>query len=297
MIRIGIVTVRDQNYHPNRRLLDAVQAYGHRGLLIHPYRLWPACQAGRLTVTAEKDVDLPHVILPRQGAEIGDTCLALLHQFQLMGVLLVNGLGAVMTARNKFLTQQTLSAAGLPCPDAVFVNDASGLPHAVERLGGYPVVVKSVSGRQGAGVRRIADAGAMARQTVSLLTPQHGLVVQRYVSTQNRRDVRVLIIGGELVCAAALTPAVAEFRANFHLGGQIRTATLDADTEQIAVAAAAAIGCDIAGVDIMIDGSGQPYIVEVNYSPGFKGLEAASGLDIAKRMIRFAMDCHERKTR
>jgi ribosomal protein S6--L-glutamate ligase len=297
MIRIGIVTVRDRSYHPNRRLLEAVHAYGHRGLLIHPYRLWAVTQAGRLSVTAARAVDLPHVVLPRQGAEIGDTCLALLHQFQLMGIPLVNGLRAVMTARNKFLTQQTLSAAGLPCPDAIFVNDASGLPHAVERLGGYPVVVKPVSGRQGSGVRRITDAAAMARQAVSLLTPPNGVVVQRYVSTRSRRDVRVLIIGGELVCAVTLTPAADEFRANFHLGGQIRPAALDADTKQIAVDAAAAVGCDIAGVDIMIDGSGQPYIVEVNYSPGFRGLEAASGLDIAGRMIQFTTDCYERKIR
>jgi ribosomal protein S6--L-glutamate ligase len=296
MIRIGIVTVRDQNYHPNRRLLDAVHAYGHRGLLIHPYRLWAVTQAGRLSVTAEKAVDLPHVILPRQGAEIGDTCLALLHQFQLMGIPLVNGLRAVMTARNKFLTQQTLSAAGLTCPDAVFVNDASGLPHAVERLGGYPVVVKSVSGRQGSGVVCISNADDLHSQALPILDRQHGVVVQHYIPTHDRRDIRALIIGGELVCAVSLIPAPGEFRANFHLGSQIRPAALDTGTEQMAIDAAAAVGCDIAGVDIMSDGSGQPFIVEVNYAPGFKGMEAASGLDIAGRMIRFAIDRYEQKT-
>jgi ribosomal protein S6--L-glutamate ligase len=289
MTHIGIVTVRDADYHPNRRLLEASRAAGHTGYLIHPYRLWPTTTAGSLSVAAESAVELPQVVLPRQGAQIGDACLSLIRQFELMGAALVNGAAALTVARNKFLTQQVLTAAGLPCPDTVLVNAAMGLFQAVERIGGYPVVVKPVSGRQGSGLLRLADADALRRRALPVLNRRHGLLVQRYYPPRRRQDIRALVIGGELVCAAALTPAEGDFRANFHLGGRIRSTDLTDDLHRLAIAAAAAVGCDIAGVDLMVDEFGRPVVVEVNYSPGFKGLEAASGLDIAGRMIRFAV--------
>lgn len=294
-MRIGIITVRDPDYHPNRRLLEAARAAGHQGFLIHPYRLWPVTLGGKLEVTTADPAPRPQVVLPRQGAQIGDACLALIRQFQLLGVPLVNDLDAVVTARNKFLTQQVLTAAGLPCPDTVFINDAAGFSQAVEQLGGYPVVVKPVSARQGEGVLRIEDADDARRRVISPLDRQRGVMVQRYLAPHRRRDLRALVIGGELVCAAAFIPAQGEFRANFHQGGTIRPTTLAADLEHCAVSAAAVVGCDVAGVDMMVDNHARPLIVEINYSPGFKGLEAATGLDIAGRIIQFAADKHQRQ--
>jgi ribosomal protein S6--L-glutamate ligase len=296
-LRIGIITVREPGYHPNRRLLQAARMAGHEGVLIHPYRLWPQTVAGQLGVTGEPGAGLPHVVLPRQGAQIGDACLALIGQFQLMGVPLVNDLGAITIARNKYLTQQVLTAAGLPCPDTVFINDPAGFFHAVDQLGGYPVVAKQVSGRQGDGVWRIMDADDARGRALPALNPQRGMIVQRYIPPGRRRDIRALIIGGELICAASLVPARGDFRANFHLGGDIRATDLASDLEPIAVSAATIVGCDVAGVDMMVDARHRPLIVEVNYSPGFKGLEAATGLDIAGRIIRFAADRQDRKKR
>jgi len=294
-IRIGIITVRNADYHPNRRLLEAAHDAGCQGVLIHPYRLWPATIDGRLGLAGEHADHPPNVVLPRQGAEIGDTCLALIHHFQRLGIVLVNDLNAVRTARNKFLTQQVLTAAGLPCPDTVFVNEAPGFAPAVDRLGGYPVVAKPVNARQGEGVLLITDADDARRRVLAELDRRRGVMVQRYLATDGRRDIRALVVGGELVCAASLTPSTGEFRANFHLGGQIKPIELPAGLGAMAVAAAKSVGCDVAGVDMMVDGQGRPVIVEINYSPGFRGLEAASGLDIAGRIIRLAVDRYRKK--
>jgi len=289
-MRIGIITVQDSDYHPNRRLLEAARKAGHQGFLIHPYHRWPISAAGRLEVTGTHFAALPQVALPRQGAQIGDACLALLHQLQLMGVPLVNDHGAVSIARNKFLTQQVLTAAGLPCPDTVFINDESGFFHGVDQLGGYPVVAKQTSGRQGDGVLRIMDAADARRHALPSLDRCRGLMVQRYLPVEKRRDLRALVIDGEVVCAVSLIPPTGEFRANFHLGGTIEAAALTRELETIAVDAAAVVGCDVAGVDMIVDKEDRPYIVEVNYAAGFKGLEAATGLDIAGRIIQFAAD-------
>ncbi|MBR9986994.1 MAG: RimK family alpha-L-glutamate ligase [Desulfosarcina sp.] len=289
-MRIGIITIQEPGYHPNRRLLEAARKAGHQGMLIHPYHLWPITAAGRLEVTGTHFAPLPHVVLPRQGAQIGDACLTLIHQFQLMGTPLVNDHQAVSIARNKFLTQQLLTAAGLPCPDAVFVNDESGFFHGVDQLGGYPVVAKQTSGRQGDGVMRITDAGDARQRALPALDRRRGLIVQRYLQVDKRRDLRALVIGGEVVCAASLIPSTGEFRSNFHLGGNIEATALTGEIETIAVGAATTVGCDVAGVDMIVDKDDRPFIVEVNCAPGFKGLEAATGLDIAGRIIQFAAD-------
>lgn len=289
-LRMGIITVRDSDYHPNRRLLEAARQAGHQGMLIHPYRLWPTTVKSKLGLNGENDDPLPQVVIPRQGAQIGDACLALIRQFQLMGITLVNDADAVTIARNKFLTQQVLTAGGLPCPDTFFVNETPGFFHAVERLGSYPVVAKQVSQRQGEGVMRLINEDDARQRALPVMDRRWGLMVQRYLPPEKRWDLRALVIDGELVGAAALVPARGDFRANFHLGSDIQPATLSAELEQIAVGAAVAVGCDVAGVDIMVDVDNRPYIVEVNYSPGFRGMEAATGLDIAGRIVRLAVD-------
>ena len=289
-IRIGIITVQDSDYHPNRRLLEAARKAGHPGMLIHPYHLWPISASGRLEVTGAHRSPLPHVVLPRQGAQIGDSCLALIHQFQLMGMPLVNDHQAVSIARNKFLTQQVLTAAGLPCPDTIFVNKESGFFRAVDQLGGYPVVAKQTSERQGDGVLRITDASDALQRALPALDRRRGLIVQHYLPPEQRRDIRALVIGGKVVCAVALIPSTGEFRANFHLGSTIEATVLSAKLGTLAVDAATVVGCDVAGVDMIVDKDDRPFIVEVNYSPGFKGLEASTGLDIAGRIIQFAAD-------
>ena len=288
-IRIGLITVRDKAYHPNRRLLEAAKQAGCQGLLLHPYRLWPTTCNGSLGLIGQHADRPPHVVLPRQGAEIGDTCLALIQHFQRMGIPLINGPEAVSVARNKFLTQQVLSDAGLPCPDTVFVNEAPGFAPAVALLGGYPVVAKPINARQGDGILRIKNDDDAQKRVLVGLDRQGGVMVQRYTAPDKRHDIRALVIGGELVCAARLTPKKGEFRANFHLGSDIRAIDLPADLANLAVDAAAAVGCDVAGVDMMVDGNGRPLIVEVNYSPGFRGMEAATGLNIARRVIRLAL--------
>lgn len=294
-LHIGIITVRDPGYHPNRRLLEAARKAGHEGVLIHPYRLWPTMMDCRLAATGENADRLPHVVLPRQGAQIGDACLALIRQFQMMGLTLVNDAEAVSIARNKFFTQQVLTAAGVPCPDTAFVNEAAGFFQATDQLGGFPVVVKQVSGRQGDGVLLIANRNDAHKRALPALDRRRGLMVQRYLAPDSRRDVRALVVGGRLVCAVALRPATNDFRANFHLGGEIQATTLSSALERTAVTAATAVGCDVAGVDMMIDSRNRPLIVEVNYSPGFKGLEAATGLDIAGRIIGFAVEHYQPK--
>lgn len=294
-ITIGIITVKDMQYHPNRRLAQAAARRGHRVIRIHPYRSWPAFRVGaEAALLGEDDEGLPDAVLPRQGAEVGFSCLALIRQFQLAGVAVINSFEAVRISRHQFYTLQALSRAGIAFPDSVQVNSADGFFRAVKDLGGYPVVVKEVSRRQGSGVSRV-DSTQMARAVIAghLEKPQierQGLLLQRYLPPARRRDIRTLVVGQRVIGAQALAPPPGDFRANFHLSGQSRLFTVTPEIEALSIRAARAVGLEIAGIDIMTVDSGAALVGEVNYAPGFMGLEAATGRDIAGDIIDYSVD-------
>ena len=286
-MNIGIITVRDRDYHPNRRLAEAASEQGHRITLVHPYRVWPALKGGEPSLVGEEDMEPLDVVLPRQGATIGDSCLALIRHFNLMGIPLVNDLDSIRLAKNKFLTLQALSAARIPVPETVFINSSEGFKDAIERLGGYPVVAKQVSGRQGEGIVLVEtndDAESVARDH---LDRRKGLLVQRFIPPAGRQDIRVLVVGGKAIGAMELRPKEGDFRANFHLSKESRSKDLSLEQEKIALNAASAVGLEIAGVDLIVDKKDRVSVIEVNYSPGFNGLEAATGLDIAGRIVKY----------
>ena len=288
-MNIGVITVRDLDYHPNRRLAEAATEQGHRITLVHPYKVWPALKNGEPNLVGRQDKAPLDVVLPRQGATIGDSCLALIRHFSLMGIPLINDLDAIRLTKNKFLTLQTLTAARIRVPETVFINSPEGFKGAIERLGGYPVVTKQVSGRQGEGVVLLetdADAESVTRNH---LDRRKGLLVQRFIPPAGRQDIRVLVVGRKTIGAMELRPKEGDFRANFHLSKDSRFKTLSPEQEKTALDSASAMGLEIAGVDFIVDTEDRINVIEVNYSPGFNGLEAATGLDIAGRIVKYVV--------
>ncbi|MEN8246517.1 MAG: RimK family alpha-L-glutamate ligase [Thermodesulfobacteriota bacterium] len=288
-MNIGIITVRDRNYHPNGRLLKAAAEKGHQGLLIHPYKVWPHATQNGLGFEGELDVKDLDAVMPRQGATIGESSLTLLHHFSCLEMPMVNGFNAVCIARSQIMTLQTLAADGLPVPETLFTNSEEGFHGAVPLVGGYPVVAKQVSGRQGSGIY-LVETGTQAEAILNdHMEPRTGILVQRYIQTPGRLDIRVMVIDGKAVGAMEMTPLEGDFRANFHLTRESRPFKITSSIEKLAVKAACAVGLDIAGVDMIVDRHKNMYLIEVNYAPGFKGLEKATGLDIAGCMIDCAI--------
>jgi ribosomal protein S6--L-glutamate ligase len=295
-MNIGIITVRGPDYHPNRRLGEAASEQGHRIILVHPYHVWPELEDGKLTLAGLPDLASLDVVLPRQGATVGDSCLALIRQFSLMGIPVVNNLNSVRLTKNKFLTLQALAKAHIPVLHTVFVNSAKGLHEAVTRLGGYSVVIKQVSGRQGEGVILIEKDCNVRSVTQKYLDKRKGLLVQRFIPPEGRQDLRVFVVGRNIVGAMELHPKKGDFRANYHLSKASKSTDLTPELKRISLKAADAVGLEIAGVDVMVDKDDQVSVIEVNYSPGFKGLEAATGLDIANRIISYVVDTYGGKS-
>ncbi|MCF8034557.1 MAG: RimK family alpha-L-glutamate ligase [Desulfarculaceae bacterium] len=287
MRRLGVVSVHGVDYHPNRRLAQAARERGVELVLMHPFRAWcslTGAKAGLLGLDPP-----PPVVLPRVGSTISPYTMALLSHLELLGARLVNRPGPIGLASHQYLCLQALAGAGLPTPDTCLVNRPRGWDQAVERLGGYPLVAKLPQGRQGSGVALIAgpEEAALAREL--WLRQRRGVLLQRYLPPEGRKDYRVLVLGGRAVAGMELSPAPGEFRANLHLGGAPANHLPRGETARLAEAAAGAVGLEVAGVDLVRAASGELMVMEVNFTPGFKGLEQASGLDAAGLIVDFSL--------
>ena len=290
-MNIGILSVRDHTYHPNRRLMEAGSRLGHRVSLIHTRECLSETGACGMSLKILNDPGFrPDLILPRIGATINDYAMAIVRQFELSGIPAVNGFCPILSARNKFLCLQTLSLHDLPVPETYLVVNIKGFHAAVETLGGYPVVVKSLQSRQGAGVALVQSSHMAEFVLNNLQDMSRGLIVQEYIPVRSRKDIRAFVIGNRVVSAMELRPNADDFRSNIHLTGCGKPFDPDPQLFGLAVRSSRALGLEISGVDIIVDERKESRVIEVNYSPGFRGIEAATGVDIASQIIEYAAD-------
>lgn len=291
-MNIGIITVRGYDYPPTRRLTEAAAEKGHRIVVVDPIYVWPILVDGEPNLAGGVDVRVLDVVLPRQGATVNDSSLKLVPHLHHMGIPLVNNLDAIRLAKDQFLTLQALAGVQVPIPDTGFINSHEGFQAVLDRLGGYPVVIKQASGRLGEGNFLVNNDHNARLMLYDHLETGKGMLVQKFIPPENRLDVRVFVIGGQVAGAMQLKPLPGDFRSNFHLTRKSWPVELLPEWEKIALKATAALGLEIAGVDLIVDAEGNARVVELNYSPGFSGLEAATGLDIAGKIIDYVVETY-----
>ncbi len=288
-MRIGVLSARGPEAHPNQRLMASGRALGYPVTLIHPRDCVAYLSGCATSIRMKSAPDGLDVVLPRIGATINDYALTLVRHLELSGLKVVNSFRAILLARNKFLTLQTLVEADVPVLDSYWVSNMENFERAVADLGGYPVVVKTPASRQGQGVVLVDSKATAGFITANLPVSTTGVLVQEYIPPETRRDIRAFVIGGELVAAVELRPGKGDFRSNIHQGGIGTRLTPTRDLTILSLSASRALGLEIAGIDMMIRDDGRIQVIETNYSPGFNGLEEITGIDIASRIIAFVV--------
>jgi ribosomal protein S6--L-glutamate ligase len=286
-MRIGILSVKNHRYHPNRRLMEAARALNHQAILFHPGKLFMGVDEQGLRLDHVRRRFEADVILPRLGATIKEYAFTMIRHLELLGYPVINNYQSILLARNKFLTLQTLLKMGVPIPDSAYASNWSNLKTAVARLGGFPLVIKSPHSRQGSGVFLI-DAIEKHRPLLSgFLDRGKGLLIQKFIPPEKRRDIRIMVVGKRVVGAMSLKPKKGEFRANIHLKGRAEKILLTRAMCNLAIRSVKALGLAISGVDMIEENDGILRVVDVNYSPGFKGLERCTGKDVAIEIIKY----------
>ena len=201
-----------------------------------------------------------------------------LHWIEKRGVPVMNSPRAIERSVDKFYTTALLQEAGLPTPETVVCEGAADAMAAVLEMG--DVIVKPIFGSMGQGMVRVSDPDVAFRVVRALEQTRAVFYVQRVVD-HNGRDVRVFVVGGRVLGAIQRHASNGDWRTNVSRGGSVRPFELPPAWEQLAVRAAAAIDADYAGVDLLPSRDGTVFVLEVNGIPGWRGLQQATGLDVA----------------
>lgn len=284
-MRFAILS-RNKNLHSVRRLLQEARKLGVQCDVINPLD----CQLvvdGKDSRILLGPAAIPtyDAILPRIGASITDYGLAVVKQFEALGVFVINSSLSIAESRDKMRSLQALAQAGIHVPSTVLTRSPRNLRFAVQAVKGFPVVLKVLRGTQGVGVMLVHSPISLG----SVLETLHGLdqdvIIQQFIAEGAGRDYRAFVVGDRVVAAMMRTAPEGEFRSNIHQGGEGKLVRLPKVFERTAIRAAEVMGLHVAGVDLMDSHEG-PLVLEVNSSPGFEGIERATGLNIASMIVK-----------
>lgn len=283
-MKIAILS-RSPKAYSTRRLKEAAVERGHKALVLNTLRfsIGLETEAPGLYYRG-KPLSTYDAVIPRIGASITFYGLAVLRQFEQLGVYSINESIAISRSRDKLRSMQILSRHDVGIPATAFVRDRKDVLPAIERVGGSPVIIKLLEGTQGVGVI-LAETTKVAQAIVETLqSAQQNVLIQKFVKESRGRDIRAFVIGDKVVAAMRRTAHGDEFRSNVHRGGKTDAVQLEPEYERTAIRGAQLIGLRMAGVD-MLESEDGPQIMEVNSSPGLEGIETATGIDIAGAII------------
>lgn len=283
-MRIAILSRRPDLYS-TRVLLEAGEKRGHDVRVLDTLQ-FDLCIRRRKPEMLYQGEPVGHVdaVIPRIGASITFYGLAVVRQFEMMGVYCMNESQSIARSRDKLRSLQLLCRHDIGVPPTVFTRQADHVRDCIGLVDGPPVVVKLPQGTQGIGVV-LAET---ERAASSVIEAFHGLdqniLIQKFIKEAGGADIRAVVVGRRVIGAMRRQAEAGEFRSNLHRGGTATKIRLPADYRKTALAAARVLGLRFAGVD-MLESKEGPMIMEVNSSPGLEGIERATGADVAAAVI------------
>jgi RimK family alpha-L-glutamate ligase len=288
-LRVGVLGASG-SWH-SRRLLEALTARGHTTVAIPATRLESEIDRhGAARVLGADGVRLDSLDLllvrglPRGSLEQVIFRMDALHLLtDQHGVRCVNGPRALERTIDKSWAGALLAVAGVPTPPTIVCERRESALAAFDRLGG-DVVVKPLFGAMGSGIVRVHDRDLAYRVFAALELERAVYYLQRTIAGAGRRDLRVLVIAGEV--AGAMERVSESWRANVARGAKPRAVALTDLERDTALAAAAAVGADIAGVDLLVGADGEIMVPEVNGIPGWQALQSVCEVDLTERVVR-----------
>ena len=233
-------------------------------------------------------VSLPDCVLARTGSGTGYFNLSVLRQFERLNVPTLPNSNAIEQSKDKMYANQILAQAGLPIPKTMLTRFPCKA-ELVEKVVGFPCVLKVVTGSHGKGVYLCENAKQFEdlSELVSSIDFKASMIIQEYIAHSEGRDLRVIVIGGRVVGAMQRTATDGSFKANISRGGEGTPYEVDDEMEMLSVQVAKVLDLDIAGVDLLFHPDGYK-ICEANSSPGFKGFEKALGINIPEKVFTYA---------
>ncbi|HSW92804.1 MAG TPA: 30S ribosomal protein S6--L-glutamate ligase [Gammaproteobacteria bacterium] len=289
-MKIAILS-RRQDLYSTRRLVEAANVRGHEADVIDTLRCYMNVTSSHPSIHY-KGKELPHydAVIPRIGASVTFYGAAVVRQLKMMGVFCVNESIAITRSRDKLRCLQLLSKKGIGLPVTGFAHSLDEIGDLIKMVGGPPLVIKFLEGTQGIGVILVETAKAARSMIEAFLGLKVNILVQEYIKEAGGADIRCFVVGHDVVAAMKRqSESSDEFRSNLHRGGTAMSVEITDEERKMAIDAARIIGLNVAGVDIVRSNRG-PLIIEINASPGLEGIETATKIDVAGKIIELIED-------
>jgi ribosomal protein S6--L-glutamate ligase len=285
-MKIAILS-QDPSLYSTKRLKEAGEAQGHEMRVVNYLRCYMNITSHKPTVVYNgKPLENFDAIIPRIAASRTFYGTAVVRQFEVMGVFSANESQAISRSRDKLRCLQILAREGIGLPVTGFAHATQDIDGLIETVGGAPVVIKLLEGTQGIGVV-LAETQQAARSVIEAFRGlEANILVQEFIKEAQGADIRCFVVGGKVIAAMKRQGAEGDFRSNLHRGGKAEKIKLTPEERSTAVRAAKAMGLRVAGVDLLRSNHG-PVVMEVNSSPGLEGIEKATQVDVAGKIIDF----------
>ena len=281
------VLSRNSKLYSTKRLVEAIKQRVHHASVIDHLKCDIIMEDKGPSIFYHgeelKNID---AVIPRIGASVTFYGTAVVRQFEMMKVFSAVSSLAITRSRDKLRSLQILSSHGLKMPKTAFTNFSRDENKTLHHIGDAPVIIKLLEGTQGLGVV-LAETNKAAKSVVEAFEGLKARVIlQEYIKEAGGADIRAFVVNGEVVGAMKRQGKEGEFRSNLHRGGTSEMIKLKRAEKTAALNAAKVMGLKIAGVDMLQSKRG-PLILEVNSSPGLEGIEAATGIDIAGKIVEY----------
>jgi ribosomal protein S6--L-glutamate ligase len=285
-MKIAILS-QEASLYSTRRLKEAGEAKGHQMRVVNYLRCYMNITSHKPSVFYNgKPLENFDAVIPRIAASRTFYGTAVVRQFEVMGVFTANESQAISRSRDKLRCLQILAREGIGLPVTGFAHATQDIDGLIETVGGAPLVIKLLEGTQGIGVV-LAETHQAAKSVIEAFRElDANILVQEYIKEAAGADIRCFVVGGKVIAAMKRQGAEGEFRSNLHRGGSIEKIKLTPEERSTAIRAVKAMGLRVAGVDLLRSNHG-PVVIEVNSSPGLEGIEKATGVDVAGKIIDF----------
>jgi ribosomal protein S6--L-glutamate ligase len=285
-MKIGLLIPQRRKYN-DRRLAEEIRARGHTLRLIYYLECYSNISKNNPKVyyrgRSLGDLD---AIIPMISIDSTEFGVALIRQFEMMGIPTMVGSLALSRARDKIRQAQIFARSGIDIPKTAFTNDAADAESLIKMVDGVPLIIKTIKGSAGNGVM-LLESKKSARSTIEAFFSQSvNILIQEYIEESEGKDIRAFVIKNKVVASIQREAVEGEFRSNLYQGSHSRPIKLKPLERKLAIEAAKSTHLSVAGVDIIQSARG-PLVSEVNACPNLQGIEETTGVNIASLMVDF----------
>ena len=287
-MKLGILS-QDIRLYSTSRLYESAKNRGHDTEVVSYLRCYMNIAKAKPRIFFQGRQMNFDVVIPRIAATWTFYGAAVVRQFELMGALSANSSASISRSRDKLSALQLIGNSGVEMPVTGYVHLSRDIESVLNTVGQPPYVIKLLEGTQGRGVvlTETMEAAISAIETMKKIDAN--ILIQEFISESKGEDIRAIVVGDKVVASMKRKAKPGEFRSNVHLGGSVENYELNDLEKENAVKAAKVLGLSVAGVDLIQSNRG-PLVLEVNSSPGLEGIEKASGIDVADKIIEYLED-------